>query len=433
MQATFFALADSLTRDLVGSERLLLTLSGESTDYVRYNRAAIRQPGHLRQATLELRLIDGARHAAVTVELSEERDLIGAQLALLRSILPELPEDPHLLVSETRADSVRSSAHRIDPGPITETWLASAAGTDAVGFQMSGTLYRGFADSAGQRNWFERDSYAVDSSLHVGDRSIKLSAAGLSFDPTDLQRSFQAARAQLGALERPLHDLAPGAYRAYFAPSAVADLFGLLSHSAFGVHNHERGTSCLRRAVEGEALSPLLHAAERTSTGLGPSFDDRGFIKPDETLLLAEGRIVGALANAASAKEFGAVCTGAGKWESTDSLDISPGTLAESDVLQALGTGLYISDVHYLNFSDYGACHLTGLTRFACYWVENGAIIAPIPTMRFDDDMFRLFGTELEQFTDRSVLLPQVRTYPRRSPRSSRVPGALVSAFQIRA
>ena len=42
-------------------------------------------------------------------------------------------------------------------------------------------------------------------------------------------------------------------------------------------------------------------------------------------------------------------------------------------------------------------CRLTGMTRFATFWVEHGQIVAPVEAMRFDDSLYRLLGSELER------------------------------------
>lgn len=38
----------------------------------------------------------------------------------------------------------------------------------------------------------------------------------------------------------------------------------------------------------------------------------------------------------------------------------------------------------YLNFSDRPGGRITGMTRFASFWVEDGRIVAPLNVMRFD-------------------------------------------------
>src|SRR6185503_1332242 len=59
----------------------------------------------------------------------------------------------------------------------------SAAPVDFVGFYAAGTIVRGFANSLGQRNWHEVDTFGFDWSLHLaGDKAVKDSYAGFDWD-----------------------------------------------------------------------------------------------------------------------------------------------------------------------------------------------------------------------------------------------------------
>ncbi len=100
-------------------------------------------------------------------------------------------------------------------------------------------------------------------------------------------------------------------------------------------------------------------------------------------------------------------------------------------MLEALGTGLYISNLWYLNFSDRPAGRITGMTRFATFWVENGRIVAPVTPMRFDDSVYRMLGESLVDFTRERELLPDTSTYVERQTASARLPGALLSALRF--
>ena len=100
---------------------------------------------------------------------------------------------------------------------------------------------------------------------------------------------------------------------------------------------------------------------------------------------------------------------------------------AGSDALAALDTGLYIGNLWYLNFSDRPACRVTGMTRFASFWVDKGKIVAPVNVMRFDDSMFRVLGDRLVGLTAERDLVVNGETYRSRSVRSMRLPGAVVS------
>jgi predicted Zn-dependent protease len=168
---------------------------------------------------------------------------------------------------------------------------------------------------------------------------------------------------------------------------------------------------------------------ENTADGLSPAFQGDGFIKPEQVLLLDKGRLAGSLVSPRTAKEYGIATNGADAGESMASLDLAGGELAAARMLDELDTGIFISNLWYLNFSDRANCRITGMTRFATFWVENGEIRAPLNVMRFDDSLFRILGDNLLGLTRERELLIDTDTYGARSTGSARLPGALVKDF----
>src|SRR5262245_33289103 len=98
MQEQFFALADSIGAQLRGDEGYLARFSGETSDFVRFNRSAVRQAGHVAQRYLTLELFRGTRHVSQTLTLSGQRDddVAAAKRTVetLRDVLQDTPEDP---------------------------------------------------------------------------------------------------------------------------------------------------------------------------------------------------------------------------------------------------------------------------------------------------------------------------------------------------
>ena len=88
-----------------------------------------------------------------------------------------------------------------------------------------------------------------------------------------------------------------------------------------------------------------------------------------------------------SAQEYGVEHNGASASESPESLAMAPGDLAADDALATLGTGLAVGNLWYTNYSDRSACRITGMTRFATFWVEDGELVAPASVLRFDDTL----------------------------------------------
>ena len=174
-------------------------------------------------------------------------------------------------------------------------------------------------------------------------------------------------------------------------------------------------------------LDPRVTIAEATVDGIAPAFQGDGFVRPSRVPLIDAGRLTGSLVSPRTEREFGLKANGANGWESPESLAMAGGDLASKDALKALGTGLFVGNLHYLNYSDRPACRLTGMTRFATFWVEGGDIVAPIDVLRFDDTLFRMLGPNLEALTAETELLLASDTYGARQLSSMRVPGALLS------
>ena len=302
-----------------------------------------------------------------------------------------------------------------------------------VGFYAAGPMHHGFANSFGQRNWDTAQAFNVDLSFYLhADRAVKMTYAGTAWDAPAFAAKADSAKARLAALARPAKTIMPGGYRVYLAPAAVEEVMSMLSWGGFGLAGHRTATTPLIKMVEeGVTMNAAVTLRENNRDGLAPGFQNEGFLKPDHVTLIEAGRYKDTLASPRSAAEFGAAQNGADSHESPMALDLAAGTLPSADILKTLGTGVYIGNLWYLNYSDRNACRLTGMTRFATFWVEGGEIVAPLNVMRFDDTAYRLLGENLVALTAERDLLLSTDTYEARSTRSMRLPGAVINDFKM--
>jgi predicted Zn-dependent protease len=241
---------------------------------------------------------------------------------------------------------------------------------------------------------------------------------------------MESVKHQLSILERPSKILEPGAYRAYLAPSAVSEIISMMAWGGFGLKSHRtKGTPLIKMVDEGRTLASSVSLREYHGRGLAPMFTGSGFIKPDHVQLIGNGEYKDCLVSARSAKEYTSKTNA--DWEYPGALDMAAGDLQSDSILQELDTGLYINNLWYLNFSDRNACQITGMTRFACFWVEQGEIQAPVNVMRFDDSVYRLLGGNLLGLTEERALILDSSTYGQRSNSSMELPGVLVSELRL--
>ena len=436
-EALFNDIAATIEEALAPGERHATSYAAEDTDFVRLNRGKVRQPGHVAQRSVEIRLIHGLRHASHALSLCgdppTDRQALQAAVAVLRNVLADATDDPHLLLPSA-SSSTRTS--RGGPLPaseaIVETILDAANGQDLVGLLAVGPVYRGFANSDGQRNWHEITTFNLQWSLYYrADKAVKAAYSGLAWDDGELRARMSAARDQLGVISTPPKSLSPGKYRAYLAPAALQEIAQLLSFGGFSARALETQQSALAKMRTGVTLDSRVHVSEDIAAGVAPAFQADGFTRPSDVALIDAGELVGALVSPRTAREFTLSTNGANAWEMPEALSMQGGALATADALRALDTGLAVGNLWYLNYSDRPACRMTGMTRFATFWVENGRIVAPVDVLRFDDTLYRMFGDNLEALTAERELLLESNTYGSRMLTSFMLPGALVSEMSF--
>ncbi|HUP97794.1 MAG TPA: metallopeptidase TldD-related protein [Usitatibacter sp.] len=438
MRQYFAELADALESRAKKGEVLISRLAAEDSDFIRFNRSAVRQATSVRQLNWTLTLIHGTKRIdaclTLTGNAAADRDTLSGLLETLRSGIADVPDDPFLLFETQPVSSVSERRGELpDPGRVIDEVLAAGRGLDLVGFYASGPIHHGFSSSLGVRHWHAVESFSFGWCLYHGrDKAVKTTYAGAEWDSAAFDAKMRFSREQLALLGETPRELAPGPYRAFIAPEAMTEILGMLSWAGFGLKSRNTKQSALIRMADQDArLSPLVTLRENTREGIATGFQGEGFVRPAAVPLVEAGRLSSPLVSPRSAREYGVATNGANGAETPESLDLASGTLPQSEALRALDTGLYIGNLWYLNFSDRSACRLTGMTRFASFWVEDGRIRAPLNVMRFDDTAYRILGGNLEALTRERDLIPDSDTYGQRSTVSMRTPGVLVREFAL--
>ncbi|QOV23794.1 TldD/PmbA family protein [Anabaenopsis elenkinii] len=436
LENSFNQLIETLLIQKTATEQFTLILSSEHSQFTRFNHGKVRQTGVVADGSIELTLMENQRRSFRCFPLTGNREIdsLAAYTALLelREELKVLPLDPHLVLpSGNNISREVNSGQLLPPDSVVQTILAQVGELDFTGLYAGGLVIKGYADSQGQKHWFTTDTFTLDYSLFdTRGQAVKVILAGSHWDESAYIAKMNAAKTQLELLSRPAKQLTPGQYKTYFAPAAVADLLDMLSWSAVSEADLQQGSSALAMLSRQEKqLSPKFTLKENFQQGFVPRFNQLGEMVAPELPIITQGVLVNTLVNSRTAKEYGKIANGANSSETLRSPHISPGNLGVDEILRRLDTGLYISNLHYLNWSDRPTGRITGMTRYACFWVENGEIIAPIENLRFDETLYRFWGDNLVDFTNFQEFIPNVGTYESRQLGGSLVPGMLVNDF----
>ena len=435
LQQHFEVLGNRLLSELKSGEDATINVSAEETLFIRFNGNRVRQNTDLTQITLTLRLQSGGRSVEQSTSLggddATDQLAVTRLLARCRSEVLVLPVDPNQVAIENHG--ISSEAFRgtlLTPAQLVQAVLAAADGCDLAGLYAGGTVIRANRNSKGQRHWFSNETFFFDYSLYNGPQAAKGCYAGSHWDDAQWAASLQRTKIMLQLLSKPQQSVRPGAYRCYFAPRAFSDLLGMLGWNALSGAAWKQGRSPFKKLAEKElSLSPLLHIDENFALGLTPRFNSVGEVSQTCFPLIEAGEVKTLLVNSRSAKEYGLLANGASDTEAPRAMDVRTGSLREQDVLRELGTGLYLSNLHYLNWSDPVSARITGMTRYACFWVEGGEVVGPIKDMRWDESLYDALGSKLMALTTHAEIDPAVDTYFQRALGGSRTPGALIDQF----
>ncbi len=438
MEQFFRDISNRILSEVKSDEDLMINFWGENSHFTRFNNSKVRQNGFVSDTTISISLILNQKTCSVSFSISKnlETDYSKAisHLNSLREEIDYLPEDPFIVFPKSGQSSTHHNEGKLLPYKnVVEVLSPVINDVDLAGIWASGNIYVGYANSKGLFHWFETESFSFDYSLITeSERMVKDTFAGTHFNEESYNRFMQNSKKQLKLLEKNPVKIKPGAYRTYIAPAGVSDLLGMFSWNGLSEGAIRRGQSAfLKMKNKDELLSPCFSLNEDFSTGLTPMFNDEGELAVKNLPLINNGILKNTLINSRTAKEYNIESNFAGSYEGLRSPVMSTGELSTQDIIKHIEKGVLLNNLHYLNWSDNIGGRITGMTRYACFWVENGEIKAPIENMRFDDTIYNIFGRNLESVTDTSQFIPDTGTYSGRSFGGTKCPGILLNSFSL--
>ena len=438
MEQFFKELSQKIIEKIDNTEDLMINFWGEDSHFTRFNQSKVRQNGFVSDATLSITLISNQKTCSTSFSLSKNasNDLLTSlsHLEKLRKDINFLPEDPFIVFpKEGQSSSTSSKGELLSVDKVVDALSPAIKNVDLAGIWASGNIYVGYANSKGLLHWFSTDSFSFDYSLITeSEKMVKDTFAGTNFDLEKYNSFMKNSINQLQLLDKKSIRLEPGDYRTYIAPAGVSDLLGMFSWNGLSEGAIRRGQSAfLKMRNDNVTLSPCFTLNEDFSTGLTPMFNDEGELAVKNLPLINNGLLKNTLINSRTAQEYQIKSNFASGWEGLRSPVMSTGDLKENEIPSKIDSGVFLNNLHYLNWSDNVGGRITGMTRYACFWVENGEIVAPIENMRFDDTIYNIFGENLESVTNHSQFIPDTGTYSSRSFGGTECPGILLNSFSL--
>ena len=208
--------------------------------------------------------------------------------------------------------------------------------------------------------------------------------------------SSLVGRASRRRAEGDTAELPDGPVPVILSPEAVIQLLSLLNRVAFSASAYQDGTSFLREHLGVQVFDRKFSLRDDGTdpSGLPIPFDLEGTAKCSVDLIAAGTPKTPAL-DQRQAALLGLPPTGhaiAGNDARAEHLFVEPGELSDEDILASAEGGLWISWLDPLECFDPSRVQIRSVAR-GLRLVEGGKLGRPLPDMRWNDSVLRMFSS----------------------------------------
>ena len=310
--------------------------------------------------------------------------------ALPRNGTPYLAEQTAAASASTYFASTASATAHDRAGLFRDALEQLPAGATLGGSIAHGVVEHSVANTNGVARSEQRTRAAAQFIGSLGEQSSFGRAIHRDASALPIQSVMNEVLAGLTVL--PQRPLEAGTYRALLGPQAAITLLAIFAQIALGGRQYLDGLSAVSGQMDEKVVSPLLTLVDDggDDAGLPTTFDTEGHAK-QRVLLVDHGRLAGVVHDAQTAHRAHGLPTGHaappgwrfGADPIPSHLFIDVGSATDGDLLGAVGSGLAIQRVDYVRVVNARQTLVTGTTRDATQWIQDGRIVARVPHFRF--------------------------------------------------
>ncbi|MEU4191312.1 metallopeptidase TldD-related protein [Kribbella sp. NPDC026611] len=378
-----------------------LDVLGENADLLRYAESEITAQHSERRLRVRVKVNRDGRSAGGTLETLDPTavDVLAGRLKAALADLPASPTEDRLTVVDGADDEqfvVEPAQSIVDCDPaVRHVWFTTVRdGLDATarlgGAIRYDVLDRVVADADGLFRSETLTKASIQAIAKQDGQSASVKLVHRDADLIAIDTIPDRLRAALRPL--PVRENFRGTCRVLLKPSAVNTLIATFGHWALGAQHYASGRSVLAGRLGEQVVSEQLTLIDDATdpAGLLSGFDAEGNVRR-RTPLIEHGVLTGVVSDRRRAGLTGGVPTGHavpdgwrfGGDPVPSYLLLDAGDATEDELLAECGSGLVVNRLDYLRVLHPKQTLVTGTTRDATYWAEDGKLVAWHPQVRF--------------------------------------------------
>ncbi|WP_432941680.1 metallopeptidase TldD-related protein [Kribbella sp. CA-253562] len=377
-----------------------LDVLGENADLLRYAESEITAQHSERRLKVRVRINRNGRSAAGTLE-TLDAEAVRTLERRLNAAMADLPPSP--------VPGQETAGKGLPTAPVVEPASSVLESDPAVRHQWFSTVRDGLGDSAklggairfdvldrvvaNSSGLFRAETLTKASIQAIAKQDEKSASVKLVHRDADQLRIDEIpGRLREALAPLPVREPHHGTCRVLLKPQAVNSLIATYAFWALGAHHYATGRSAVSGRMGEQVVSELLTLVDDATdpAGLVSGFDAEGNIRR-RVPLIDHGVLTGVVSDRRRADLTGGVPTGHavpdgwrfGGDPVPSHLLLDAGESTEDELLAETGSGLVVNRLDYLRVQHPTQTLVTGTTRDATYWAEDGKLVAWHPQLRF--------------------------------------------------
>jgi predicted Zn-dependent protease len=387
-----------------------VTLLGRAGEFTRFAGDRIHQPQDITELSVSVKaIVDGhsARAATSSLDRLAETATYAAALAAGRAKTAAGPGHAQVGVPSDAPELNiwHDDTAAFDVGERVQLVGQAIRSASQMGGRAAGMIGRAVTQIAvANSNGVLRHAAATEASgsltITIDDgtahwvdlhRSANALSAGAS-----IERAVERAHRSKGRIALP-----DGQYTVVLGPQAVGELLGFLQDFGFSGDLAAAEVGLCANHAGQRLTSGLVTIADDAlaTVGLPIPFDFEGTAKR-KVPFLTEGVVGEPVTDLATAAALGGASTGHAHIAREQvpapvaaNVVMQTGPQSEDDLIADVEKGVYIERFWYTRLVDRQASTITGVSRDACFLIENGRMTQPVATARFTQSVLGFLAT----------------------------------------
>ena len=394
-----------------------LDVLGENAELLRYAESEITAQHSERRLRVRVKVNRDGRTAGGTLETLEPTavQVLADRLTAALADLPAPTATPGVdqPVAEVAPDLeqlvVEPAKSIVDCDPaVRHEWFTTVRDGLDQSARLGGAirydvLDRVVADSAGLFRSETLTKASIQAIAKQDGRSASVRFMHRDADQIPIEEIPGRLREALTPL--PMGEAHHGTCRVLLKPQAANALIATYGYAVLGANAYATGRSAVAGRLGEKVASELITLVDDgcDADGLPSGFDAEGNVRR-RTTLIDHGVLTGVVSDQRRAGVTGGVPTGHavpdgwrfGGDPVPSHLLLEAGESTEDELLAECGSGLVVNRLDYLRVLHPKETLVTGTTRDATYWAEDGKLVGWHPQVRFtfkmDDVMNAILG-----------------------------------------